>query len=420
VGSGGGRLAGQRSGRHSHRRRRWRDHAERRIDLRRQSEPAPAGARKAEGRRLSAVAGGLTRRELALAATAAGLAAAGLAAAPAFPAFADERQPAIIAAGGAAEERIVDTRSAFELAIQQGADFLQATLVPTKEGALIARRSAELSATTDVASRLEFAGRKVAKTIAGQSVNGWFAEDFTLAEIATLTAREPDPAAHPQNARLNGKEPVLSLPDLLQIARDGCLRTGRTIGACLRLVDPARYADLGLDVVGRLADELNTEGYVAPAAAIWVQAFETDALRAFGRLSRVRRMLMIDAGDTDAAARTTTAGLGEIKAIAEAVGPDQALLIDPAAATFPAPTTLALDAHNAGLAVFAHTARAQNAALPPALRRGANPNGRGDVGKLLVALFSDRVDGVATDLPAEAARARGQVMDALRRAQSRS
>ncbi len=295
----------------------------------------------------------------------------------------------------------------------------------TKEGALIARRGAELSATTDVGSRPEFTGRKTTKTIAGQPVEGWFAEDFTLAEIAALFAREPDPGAHPQNARLNGKEPVLTLADVLQIARDGCVRTGRTIGVCARLIHTARYADLGLDVVGRLADELGTEGYVAPAAAIWAQAFESDALRAFGRLSRVRRMLLIEGDAPDAATLTTTAGLGDIKAFAEAIGPDQDLLIDPAAATFPAPTTLALDAHNAGLAVFSHTARAQNAALPPALRRGdqhsaSYPNGRGDVGKLLVALFSDGLDGVATDLPADAARARSQAMSALHRGHSGS
>jgi glycerophosphoryl diester phosphodiesterase len=249
-------------------------------------------------------------------------------------------------------------------------------------------------------------------------VDGWFSEDFTLPEIQTLLAREPDPAAHPPNTKLSGKEPLLSLRDVLQIARDCCVRTGRTVGVCPRLMHPARYTDLGLDVVGRLADELGTEGYVAPAAAIWVQASEAEALRAFGRLSRVRRMLMIEPGAPDTAALTTTAGLGDLKGVAEAIGPDQALLIDPAAATFPAPTTLALDAHNAGLEVFAHTARAQNATLPPALRRGANPNGRGDVGKLLVALFSDRVDGVATDLPADAARARSQVMRTLERARS--
>ncbi len=108
----------------------------------------------------------------------------------------------------------------------------------TKEGALIARRGAELSATTDVGARPEFTGRKTTKTIAGQPVDGWFAEDFTLAEIAALFAREPDPTAHPQNARLDGKEPVLTLPDVLQIARDGCVRTGRTIGVCARLARP--------------------------------------------------------------------------------------------------------------------------------------------------------------------------------------
>ena len=106
-------------------------------------------------------------------------------------------------------------------------------------------------------------------------------------------------------------------------------------------------------------------------------------------------MLLIDAGAPDTATLTTSAGLGDIKALAEAIGPDQDLLIDPAAATFPAPTTLALDAHNAGLAVFSRTARAQNArpAAGAAARRSALapaiPNGRGDVGKLLVALFSD-------------------------------
>ena len=353
----------------------------------------------------------LTRRKFALAAAAAGLAG---------PAFAQGAEPAIIAEGGSAEERIVDTRSAFELAIQQGCDFLQATLVPTKEGALIAQRDAELAAWTDVFFRPEFASRKTTKTIAGQSVNGWFAEDFTLAEIGTLIAREPYSPLHAQKLTSSGKEPVLTLRDVLEIARDGCVRTGRTIGVCARLIHPARYAELGLDVVGRLAGELNTEGYMAPAAAIWVQASEPEALTAFGRLSRVRRMLLMAAGDADTATRTTTAGLGDIRAFAEAIGPDPTLLIDPAAATFPAPTTLALDAHNAGLAVFAQAVQARNGSLPPALRRG-DPhnteyrNERGDVGKLLVALFSDRVDGVGTDLPADAARARSQVMRAARR-----
>ena len=258
-------------------------------------------------------------------------------------------------------------------------------------------------------------------------MDGWFAEDFTLAEIAALFAREPDPAAHPQNARLDGKEPVLTLADVLQIARDGCVRTGRTIGVCARLTDPARYADLGprRGRAPRRASSTPRAMSQRPRRS-GCRRSSREALRAFGRLSRVRRMLLIDAGAPDAATLTTTAGLGDIKAFAEAIGPDQALLIDPAAATFPAPTTLALDAHNAGLAVFSRTARRAErsscrrrcgAAISTA---PAIPNGRGDVGKLLVALFSDGVDGVATDLPADAARARSQAMSALHRGHSGS
>jgi glycerophosphoryl diester phosphodiesterase len=113
---------------------------------------------------------------------------------------------------------------------------------------------------------------------------------------------------------------------------------------------------------------------------------------------------------------TTPQALADIRGYAQALGPHQDLLIDPAAAVFPAPTTLAMDAHNAGLQVFSHTARGQNAYLPPPLRRsGRGPSDRGDVDKLLVALFSDLLDGVATDLPALADRARRSVLDAMAR-----
>ena len=108
----------------------------------------------------------------------------------------------------------------------------------------------------------------------------------------------------------------------------------------------------------------------------------------------------------------------------DAIGPDQDLVIDPAAAVFPAPTTLTLDAHSAGLQVFPRPARAENAFLPPALRKGDRraasfPGERGDIDRLLVALFSLGVDGLATDVPGDAARARGAVMDAAAEAKSR-
>jgi glycerophosphoryl diester phosphodiesterase len=353
----------------------------------------------------------LTRRDFGLLAAAAGLAAG--------PAFADASTAVIVAEGGAAEERIADTRSALDLAINQGCDFIQVNLVPTKEGALIARRSRELSAGADVAGRPQFADRKTTKTVDGVETPGWFAEDFTLAELQTLTCREAEPDLRPQNAKLAGKEPILTLADVLQIARAGCVRTARTVGVCLRPMAIQDFASQGLDVLGRLAGDLDTAGYASAAAAVWVQSSDAQALKAFAQLSRLRRMLLIDTKDTD---RTTTAGLADIKTYAQAVAPHQDLLLDPAAALFPAPTTLALDAHNAGLQVFSRTVRPQNQFLPPALRHGERraasfPNQRGDSDKLLVALFADRVDGLCTDLISDAVNARKAVADAV--AQSR-
>ena len=104
---------------------------------------------------------------------------------------------AVVAEGGAAEERIEDTRPALDVAIAQGCDFLQVCLVPTKEGALVARRDNELSASTDVATRPEFADRKTTKTIDGAEITGWFCEDFTLADLQTLTSREAQPQLRP-------------------------------------------------------------------------------------------------------------------------------------------------------------------------------------------------------------------------------
>ncbi|HVN00836.1 MAG TPA: glycerophosphodiester phosphodiesterase family protein [Caulobacteraceae bacterium] len=354
----------------------------------------------------------LTRRAFSLLA-AAGLAAPGVALAEPIP-------PAIIAEGGSAEERIEDTHGALDLAINQGCDFLQVDVVPSKEGALVARRDNELSASTDVAARSEFAARKTTKTIDGADVTGWFAEDFTADELKTLLCREAQPKLRPQNVKLAGKEPVLDLAQVLQIARDGCVRTARTIGVCVRLLRPAYFAGQGLYLASRLASDLTTLGYASPAAAVWVQASEPDALKTFGQLSKVRRMLVIDRPTGGGPATVPT--LTDVATYAEAIAPDQDLLLDPAAAIFPAPTTLALDAHSAGLKVFSRTARAENAFLPQLLRKGdkrssAYDGQRGDVDKLLIALFADRVDGVATDVPDAAVRARKAVADAIAEAQ---
>jgi glycerophosphoryl diester phosphodiesterase len=327
-------------------------------------------------------------------------------------------EPKIIAEGGAAEERLEDTSGAYQLAIAQGCDFIQANLVPTKDGVLVARREHELSATTDVADRPEFASRRSSKTVDGQSLSGWFSDDFTVAEIKTLTCRERLPDIRPQNVKLDGKAPVLTLSEVLAIARAGCVSTARTIGVCARMLHPGYFSSVGLPLEDRLAQDLANDGYVSPVAAVWVQAFEASALKSFSALSKVRRMQLIDAAGApaDDASRTyadmiTPAGLGDIHAYADAVGVNQSLVIDPTAAVFPAPTTLVLDAHNAGLQIYSCTARAENTFLPKALQRG-DPTShgfagrRGGVDRLLTSLFSLGLDGLSTDVPALAANAR--------------
>jgi glycerophosphoryl diester phosphodiesterase len=160
-----------------------------------------------------------------------------------------------------------------------------------------------------------------------------------------------------------------------------------------------------------------------------VQSSDPDSLKSFGRYSSLRRMQLIEtdnapagAPDTPNASMTTQSGLARIRAYAEAIAPDQNLLFDALAAIFPAPTTLVLDARDAGLQVFSRTARIENAFLPPALRKGdkrspAFPSGHGDVDKLLLSLFANGVDGLFTDLPATAVRARAAAIEAIQKRQ---
>jgi glycerophosphoryl diester phosphodiesterase len=364
---------------------------------------------------------GLTRRRFGALAAAAGLV-------PSL-ARADPPTPLVIAEGGAAGERPEDTRLAFDLAINEGADFLQANLVPTKDGVLVARRGNELSATTDVAGRPAFAERKTTRTIDGADVTGWFAEDFTLAELKTLACRERLPRLRPQSAKFDGLQPVLTFQEVLEIARLGCVRTARTIGVIPRMLHVSYFAGLDLIIEQRLANDLNSAGYNSEAAAIWVQAFEPDALKALGRLTQVKRVQLIDApASSDAAAAvaemTTSAGLADIRAYAQAVGPHQDLLMAPDAAVFPAPTTLVLDAHGVGLAVHSRTACAENAFLPRLLQKGdpqsADFSARhGDVDKLMVALFAAGVDGLCTSVPKQAARDRGKAIQLIEQSRAK-
>ncbi len=124
----------------------------------------------------------------------------------------------VIAHRGASGERPEHTLESYHLAIEQGADYIEPDLVMTKDGVLIARHENEIEGTTDVARHPEFASRRRTQIIDGEAMTGWFTEDFTLAEIKTLRARERLPELRPQNRAYDGRLEIPTFDEILELA----------------------------------------------------------------------------------------------------------------------------------------------------------------------------------------------------------
>lgn len=327
------------------------------------------------------------------------------------------KKPLVIAHRGASGLRPEHTALAYELAIEQGCDFIEPDLVPTKDGHLVARHENEIGGTTDVAARPEFAARKAAKTIDGQKIEGWFTEDFTLAELKTLRARERLPQLRPTSAAFDGQAQILTFDEVVAIARAATKRTGRVIGVYPEMKHPSYFASIGLPVEERMLAALKRTDLNAADAPVFVQCFEVTPLKTLRPRTRAKLVLLADAegGPPDLpgvkyADLLTAQGLKGVAAYADGLGPQQSLVIPRAEGLLPA-TTLVKDAHAAGLQVHPWTVRAENYFLPPALRRGdaARPDYmalHGDVEPLLKALYAAGVDGVFSDFPALAVAAR--------------
>jgi glycerophosphoryl diester phosphodiesterase len=324
----------------------------------------------------------------------------------AMPAIAKpQARPLVIAHRGASGERPEHTLMAYRLAIAQGADFIEPDLVATRDGHLVVRHENEISGTTDVAGRAEFAGRKTSKVIDGQKVDGWFTEDFTLAELKTLRARERLPQLRPASAAFDGQETIPTYQEVVDLAKAASRRLGRTIGTYPEMKHPTYFAGIGLPLETRLADALKANGLDSRTAPVFVQCFEVEPLKAFMKLSRARRVMLVSQGAAPVDV-TSAAGLKAIAAFADGVGPEWPLVIPTAGGALGAPTALVRDAQAAGLAVHPWTVRAENVFLPQALRRGANPVDHGDVGAVFKALYAAGVDGLFSDFPGLAVKAR--------------
>jgi glycerophosphoryl diester phosphodiesterase len=324
-----------------------------------------------------------------------------------------DAKPIIIAHRGASGERPEHTIAAYTLAIEQGADYIEPDLVLTKDGVLVARHENAISETTDVAARAEFADRKMTKTIDGQKVTDWFTEDFTLAELKTLRAKERLPLLRPANTAFDGQFEIPTLQEIIQLAQAKSKETGRVIGIYPETKHPSYFAVIGLPHEEPLLKTLALFGMNSADSPVFIQSFEVSNLKALHGKTKVRLIQLMDneGGPADLpgtryADMATPTGLKAISEYANGVGPNKAMVIPRTLlGNLGEPSALIANAHAVGLKVHPWTFRRENYFLPLAQKSGINPAAHGDVITEIRAFIAAGVDGFFSDNVAEAVKA---------------
>ena len=388
-------------------------------------------------------------RPAALALTAAlALAACGGSDSPSYPTLNGDT-PLVIGHRGASGYRPDHTLESYKLAIDMGADFIEPDLVATKDGELIARHEPNITGTTDVASHPEFASRKTTRVVDGVPETGWFATDFTLAEIKTLRAIQP---LAERDAQYNGKFSIPTLKEVLDLAKSEGTRVGRTIGVYPETKHPTYHVDAGLKLEDRLLAILATYGYTQKSSPVIIQSFEVSNLKYLRTKTQVRLVQLIDGDDVALNGQVTLAapydkpydfavvgdkrtfitmltpaGLAEIKTYADGIGPWKPYLIsskgvdangdgkaddvnkdgvvDERDRTMLPATAVLKDAHAAGLVVHPFTFRNE------AKRLASDFNG--DPVAEYRLFFQLGVDGVFSDFTDTAVKARAGLKSLL-------
>ncbi|OKI71108.1 glycerophosphodiester phosphodiesterase [Micromonospora sp. CB01531] len=327
-------------------------------------------------------------------------------------------RPIVIAHRGASGYRPEHTLEAYRLAVRMGADYIEPDLVSTKDGVLVARHENEISGTTDVAAHPEFAARKATKTIDGVQVTGWFTEDFTLAELKTLRAKERLPQVRVANTAFDGKFEVPTFQEVIDLAQAESKARGRTIGVYPETKHPSYFTSIGLPLEEPLVAVLEANKLTHRNDPVFIQSFETANLRKLDRMIDVRLVQLMDAagrpydftaaGDPRSYADLASAsGLAWVARYADGVGLHKNLIVPrDAAGKLLAPTTVIRDAHRVKLLVHAWTFRAENQFLPVDYRIGTDPNARGDITSEYELFFGLGLDGAFADQPDTAVAAR--------------
>ena len=302
------------------------------------------------------------------------------------------RTPLVIAHRGASGYRPEHTLESYRLAIEMGADFIEPDLVSTRDGRLVARHEPDITETTDVAQRPEFAARRRMARLDGIEHVGWFTVDFTLEELRTLRAVQPRPG---RSKEFDGLFQIPTLEEIIALARSASAAGGRTIGIYPETKHPTWHCEQGLPLEPALLAALAEAGWTSREAPVFIQSFESGNLRWLRGQTGVRLVQLVSGGDLDADGRvqppdrwssaggctrypqgdlptdfTQAASFAQIAAYADAVGPWKRHIIgtrrDAAGAATDktertrlttAPTRFVELAHAAGLAVHPWTFR---------------------------------------------------------------
>ncbi len=303
--------------------------------------------------------------------------------------------PAVVAHRGASGHRPEHTLEAYRTAIRMGVDDIELDLVSTRDGVLVARHDLELSATTDVAWRPEFAHLRRTLIVDGVAQPGWFVQDFTLAELKTLATRERMPGTRPGNAAYDGAEGIPTLTEVLAMVGAESARRGRPVGVLLELKHAAHHDSIGLPLDVPLLRDLGRHGLDHPWARVGLMSFEATVLRRLAGRTRLPLVQLLEAHDG-----VGPADLDRIDEYADGIGPHTSLVLPrDAGGAIGAPSTLVRDAHRRGLTVHVWTVRGENRFLPTNLRHGWAPDALGDMAAEVRALLAAGVDGVITDHP---------------------
>ncbi len=319
--------------------------------------------------------------------------------------------PLVIGHRGAAGYRPEHTLAGYELAARMGADFIEPDLVSTKDHVLVVRHENDITETTNVADHPEFAARKTTKVVDGTSHTGWFTEDFTLAEIKTLRAKERLPEIRQHNTLYDGLFEIPTFDEVLALRARLSHDLHRTIGVYPETKHPTYFQQAHLPLEGPLVKALQRAGLTKSSSPVFIQSFEITNLIQLRTQFKVKNKLVFLTSATGApfdlssrhdprtyADLTTPTGLAWLAKTIDGIGPDKIQVIPhDAAGNLGTPTTLVKDAHRAGLLVHPYTFRAENDFLPTDFKVGTDPSDYGRILDEITAYLNTGIDGFFTD-----------------------